>query len=392
MCHAAPEFGTAPPRNKLPFGTLAPDRGIQRPIFLVRASPQRTMQDPYSQEITDLLALASDVKARLRQLEGVGDQALDRTNRERPESGVLGRVRNHLELAIEALGAPTWGFASSTASLPITGFYSSSIYKALKDLRERKGHGNGAQPSTEATRLANRPQAISADPIPSDGLPQPPVKLEPNDRAQSADEEPSAWVKSRVDEIQRALSAAFGDDEMLPDEQLQPKPFGTPEFMGNTDTLSVPELVGFFQLQGKTGVLTVDARQEQFKLEYLRGELIHAGSSSSPDGERLGQILIQLGHLTEGKLQGLLVGKSQAERLGEALRRGEIISDEALAQALQVQVQRIFYRMFNLGGCRFTFREGLEGEPRARVRYNVTRLLLETARHHDEIEQRRDSA
>ncbi|MEL6716160.1 MAG: hypothetical protein AAFP86_20425, partial [Planctomycetota bacterium] len=54
-----------------------------------------------------------------------------------------------------------------------------------------------------------------------------------------------------------------------------------------------------------------------------------------------------------------------------------------LAQALEVQIQNIFHRLFDLKGCRFTFREGLEGEPRARVRYNVTRLLLETARHRD---------
>lgn len=354
------------------------------------------MQDLYPQEINDLLALASDVKQRLRQLEGIGDQAPDGANAKRPDSGALGRARNHLELAMEALGSPTWGFASSTGSLPITGFYSSNIYKALKDLREGKGHGKAAEPSAETQRLGGQPQGGTAGPILREGLPvEPPAHLpRPPLRVEqpSSEKEPSVWVKSRVDEIQRALTAAFGDDEMLPDEELQPKPFATPEFMGNTDTLSVPELVGFFQLQGKTGVLTIDARQEQFKLEYLRGELIHAGSSSSPDGERLGEILIQLGHLTEGKLQGLLAGKSQAERLGEALRRGEIISDEALAEALNVQVQRIFYRLFNLGGCRFTFREGLEGEPRARVRYNVTRLLLETARHHDEIEQRRDSA
>ncbi len=352
------------------------------------------MQDLYSQEITDLLALASDVKQRLRQLEGTGERAPNGAGGKAPDSGALGRARNHLELALESLGAPTWGFASSSAMLPITGFYSSNIYKALKDLRDGKSHGQDPKPTTAKQRKASRPRAVDHGPIDHGPAKTGPIVSDGEESlpVHDADKAPSVWVKSRVDEIQRALTAAFGDDEMLPDEQLQPKPFATPEFMGNTDALSVPELVGFFQLQGKTGVLTIDARQEQFKLEYLRGELIHAGSSSSPNGERLGEILIQLGHLTEGKLGGLLQGKSQAERLGEALRRGEIISEEALAQGLEVQIQRIFHRLFNLGGCRFTFREGLEGEPRARVRYNVTRLLLETARHHDEIEQRRDSA
>ena len=58
--------------------------------------------------------------------------------------------------------------------------------------------------------------------------------------------------------------------------------------------------------------------------------------------------------------------------------------EEALAEALQVQVQRIFHRLFDVRGCQFAFREGLRGEPSERVRYNITRLLLETARHRDE--------
>lgn len=366
------------------------------------------MQDPEAQEIMELLGLASDVKTRLRQLES---QASTPTNvgtgaskPNAPEAATFGRARNHLELALEALGSPTWGFAGAPASsIEITGFYSSDIYKALKDLREAKGRGGNGKSSTvrnavpkkerrQAKRSGRRRSDEEAEALAQstkrdvDGAPlETPIATE--GEAAVDQKTSSVWVQSRVDEIQRALTAAFGDDELLPDFEAPPKPFASPEFIGNTDTLSVPELVGFFQLQGKTGVLTIDARQEQFKLEYLRGELIHAGSSSSPDGHRLGEVLVRLGHVTEAKLNGLLVGKSDAERLGDALRRGDIVSEDALAQALEYQVQNIFHRLFDLGGCRFTFREGLEGEPRARVRYNVTRLLLETARHRDEQRQ-----
>lgn len=326
------------------------------------------MHDPHTKEIIELLSLASDIKARLRQLEshalaearsGAGvDLALE-CDRER----TLGRARNHLELALEALGSPKWGLTGPIARGPlkITGFHSASIYDAINDLRERK-RTDGVAPEAEA---APAPEPAPAVVGPSSA--------------------PSVWVQNRVDEIQKALSAALGDDDFFQEEEEPaPKPLGQPEFMGNTDTLSVPELVGFFQLQEKTGVLTIDARQEQFKLEYMRGELIHASSSSSPPGERLGEILVQLGHVSEEELTALLQGKSRAERLGDALRRGDQITEQALIEALEVQVQRIFHRLFDVGGCRFTFREGLEGEPKARVRYNITRLLLETARHHDE--------
>lgn len=380
--------------------------------------PQRTMQDTAVREIIDLLGLASDVKSRLRQLEtlctnGGGSELENRSAEMRaPDPTSFCRARNHLELALEALGTPTWGFAKAPPStLQITGYYSSDIYKALNDLRQGKGRGTddaegeGHEDRRPGRRKADvesyehaRSSRREVDAVVDGGI-ETDVEVvavtESDDGADTTTDDiatappapdggSSVWVKSRVDEIHRALTAAFGEDDLIPEEETPPKPFASPEFIGNTDTLSVPELIGFFQLQGKTGVLTIDARQEQFKLEYLRGELIHAASSSSPDGHRLGEVLVRLGHITEAKLSGLLEGKSDAERLGDALLRGDVVSDEALAQALEYQVQNIFHRLFDLGGCRFTFREGLEGEPRARVRYNVTRLLLETARHRDE--------
>ena len=395
------------------------------------------MQEPKAKEIIELLSHAAEIKTRLRQLESMRAlaQKSHGSSQDSPAPGALLRAKNHLELALEALGTPTWGFASTPASsLNLTGFYSSDIYKALKDIRSaNRGGDQGAEdgatePDASVTgkRRAGQPagrrnsdrmsqqwaakgrknrkrrDASEANDSPEEELLETSSSAASapasNDQGLSIDQARglgengggSVWVQHRVDEIKRALTAAFGDDEILPDAESTPKPFAAPEFMGNTDALSVPELVGFFQLQGKTGVLTIDARQEQFSLEYLRGELIHACSSRSPDGHRLGEVLVQFGHLTESKLERLLAGKSSAERLGDALRRGEVVAEEALAEALQYQVQNIFYRLFDLKGCRFTFREGLEGEPRARVCYNVTRLLLETARHKDELEGHAD--
>jgi hypothetical protein len=404
------------------------------------------MHDIAEQDIIELLSQVAEIKTRLRQIETARRVSSDAADPQGggPSAAAIARTRKHLEMALETLGAPAWGFASTSASsLKITGFHTPDIYKALKDIRSRK-RGNTsesvaaeadaseesskndsnqrrspsgrrkadrvAQPWASASKRGKKGKKSSKPKAPK----EPAKEIEPEttpapneinaEQAASIDsalaetlpegsaaateqtDNSSVWVQHRVDEIQRALTAAFGDDEFLSEEEPAPKPLAAPEFIGNTDALSVPELIGFFQLQGKTGVLTVDARHEQFSLEYLRGELIHAGSTSSPDGQRLGEVLVKLGHLTQAKLERLLAGKSAAERLGDALRRGEVVPEEALAEALQYQIQNIFYRLFDLGGCRFTFREGLEGEPKARVRYNVTRLLLETARHRDELE------
>ena len=379
------------------------------------------MQDPEAKEIGELQSRVADVKARLRQLDlvhstsGSSGQSPDDV----PLMSSLRRAKHHLELALEALGAPKFGFASAPASsLQLTGFYSSDIYKALQDLRS-KTRGEDAASSTDEPEAeangtdnkTNRRQGQASGRRKSDRTPNTWAKpgkkkrrskgkkqaepstdeqAEPVEAGAVSDEQHSTWVQHRVDEIHRALSAAFGEDDLFggdePDAPIAPIAPSAPEFFGNTDALSIPELIGFFQLQGKTGVLTVDAKKEQFTLEYLNGELIHAGSSSAPDGYRLGEVLVKLGHITQSKLDRLIAGKSSAERIGDALRRGDVVSDQALAEALQYQIQNIFYRLFDLGGCRFSFREGLDGEPSARIRYNVTRLLLETARHRDELE------
>ena len=341
------------------------------------------MQDPQVTAIFELLDLASEVKTRLRHLETVstGIESGARRAAHLPGEAALSRVRNHLELALEALGssrrpsqsgpglklgspeplrrmppsapekegertpvaAPT---SDPSNPLKITGYYSSEVEDALRSLREAKA-----------------PLEPGADGNGRSGV----------------------WVKNRVDEIHRALSTAFGEDDRVPppleDEEPEAAP---PEFVGNTDALSIPELIGFFQLQAKTGVLTIKGSREEFTLEYQRGELMHVASSASPHGERLGETLVRLGYVTNEQLEELLAKNTGPERLGEALRRGDVISDEAVSEALQSQVQSIFHRLCGMSGCSFAFREGLQGEPQARARYNVTRLLLESARRRDE--------
>jgi hypothetical protein len=330
------------------------------------------MQDPQAQSITELLGLASEVKTSLRHLETLAAELTSDAHRAAhlPGEAAMGRVRNHLELALQALGhsrrsatssdgesaapdsaagtpAPIGPFPTLDPANPlkITGYYSSEVKDALRELRKARGWQ------------------------PADGIA--PIR-------------PGIWVKNRVDEIHRALSTAFGEDDELARLEDEPQPLGPPEFTGNTDVLSIPELIGFFQLQAKTGVLLIAGQVEDFTLVYQRGELIHAASSASPEGERLGEILVRLGYMNETQLAELLVCLNSMERTGETLRRGEVISEEAISDALQHQVQGIFHRLCTLTGCRFSFREGLAGEPNARARYNVTRLLLETARVKDE--------
>ena len=117
------------------------------------------MQDPEAKEIIELLSRLADIKSRLRQLESA--RSVANTGGVAPldsaAPGALLRAKTHLELALAALGMPTWGFASTPASsLKITGVYSSEIYKALKDIRTKtRGETESTPAGEEATGDAN---------------------------------------------------------------------------------------------------------------------------------------------------------------------------------------------------------------------------------------------
>lgn len=157
---------------------------------------------------------------------------------------------------------------------------------------------------------------------------------------------------------------------------------------GNTWTFSLPELVGFLAASAKTGVLWVDSPGENYLLGMVDGQLVHAASSATPEGLRLGEILVELGFLTARQLERFLEGGDSDEHLsGESLLKAGIISEEELHTALSVQVQELFHRLLETNNAVFRFREGMQIMVAHHVYLNTTQLILESARVKDELEK-----
>ena len=174
-----------------------------------------------------------------------------------------------------------------------------------------------------------------------------------------------------------------GDDHELPD--LRRPATG---LQGNTWTFSLPELVGFLAASRKTGVLWVDGPDENFLLGMVEGQLVHAASSATPEGLRLGEILVELGFLTARQLERFLSSEEGAELLsGESLLKSGMISEEELHTALTVQVQELFHRLLETRNSIFRFREGMQISVAHHVFLNTTQLILESARVKDELEK-----
>ncbi|MCB9890947.1 MAG: DUF4388 domain-containing protein [Planctomycetes bacterium] len=180
--------------------------------------------------------------------------------------------------------------------------------------------------------------------------------------------------------------------ETTPDNKTsEPKLAVPPSFdvakqglFGNSWTVGLAELLGFLAFGNKTGVLWVDSPLENFIVQLIDGKLVHATSDHTPEGLRLGEILVGLGYLTRRQLERFL-SRCQGESVsGEDLLDGGMISADELHDALTHQVRQLFLRLVQTDNAIFRFSEGMQIELAHTVDLDVNRLLLDSAKEFDE--------
>jgi hypothetical protein len=170
------------------------------------------------------------------------------------------------------------------------------------------------------------------------------------------------------------------EDSVLPDFSISRQ-----GLQGNVSTIPMSDLLSFLAFSKKTGVLWVDSAEENFLIGIVHGQLIHANSDHTPEGLRLGEILVGLGCLTRRQLERFIsqLGSDQPVA-GDKLVEGGMISKEELQNALLYQIQQLFGRLVKTKQAMFRFREGLEVSLSHQVNLDVNSLLLNNARDQDE--------
>jgi len=170
-------------------------------------------------------------------------------------------------------------------------------------------------------------------------------------------------------------------------QDSSPGPHHKLALRGSATLVALPDLLTFLCSIKKTGVLLVDAIDERFAVELREGDIVHAHSDCAPAGERLGDVLVEQGVITQVDLDALLAGRSKTrgeDRLGTRLIERGYGSTEQLLAALEVQIRRLFHRLFTTVATELVFWEGpcVWGEDGMRL--NATKLLLDGARAMDE--------
>ncbi|HEX7252055.1 MAG TPA: DUF4388 domain-containing protein, partial [Thermoanaerobaculia bacterium] len=134
--------------------------------------------------------------------------------------------------------------------------------------------------------------------------------------------------------------------------------------MGLEGTLRVFSLTDIFQvlgLQRKSGVLTVEGEDDTVTISFLGGQVVAAESAVRRLENRLGNLLIRAGYVTQEQLDHVLaLQKETRQWMGFLLVRERLVEPQELREALRLQIARIVYSAFRWPDGRFRFsQEGM---------------------------------
>jgi hypothetical protein len=156
---------------------------------------------------------------------------------------------------------------------------------------------------------------------------------------------------------------------------------------GTLKDFSLADIFQLIGLQRKTGVLTLRAKDDTVTVTFLDGKVVGADSLSHRLENRLGHVLIRSELLTQDQLnRALEIQKETLQRLGFILVHYGITSVDALKQALQLQILQIIFRLFRWkdGDYHFSQETTIEYDRDYVVPVSAESILMEGARMIDE--------
>jgi hypothetical protein len=152
---------------------------------------------------------------------------------------------------------------------------------------------------------------------------------------------------------------------------------------GSLGEMATGDLLSFFNVFCKTGVLRFSIVGGTKEVYFQQGEIVMA-ESTFPEDE-IGEILYELGKVSRDTLENARNFSTGFSSLGKGLVEQEIISAKDLWQATRYQVEKITFSLFELkqGGFSFLIKQ-LEEEEVAKLSMSTQNLIMEGLRRVDE--------
>lgn len=152
---------------------------------------------------------------------------------------------------------------------------------------------------------------------------------------------------------------------------------------GIVGEVGIPDVLSFFNMFRKTGILSFSLSGGSKDLYFDAGEIVFA-SSTFPE-EDLGEILFSLGKVNREILQKARQFAAGRTRLGKLLVEKKVIASKDLWLATRQQVEAIVYDLFTYQKGSFSFLcKSLEKEDILRLSLSTQNLIMEGLRRVDE--------
>ncbi|MBW2186364.1 MAG: DUF4388 domain-containing protein [Deltaproteobacteria bacterium] len=158
---------------------------------------------------------------------------------------------------------------------------------------------------------------------------------------------------------------------------------GEASMTASLGSMGVADVLSFFNMFRKTGVLYLDLSDGNRQVFFQDGEIIFATSQRFE--EDLGEILCELGKLERNVLTAIRSDMEEGATLSQVLVRKNIVAARDLWLATRHQVEAIVYNLFSSqdGGCYFVAQE-LERDDIVRLSMSTQNLIMEGLRRVDE--------
>lgn len=152
---------------------------------------------------------------------------------------------------------------------------------------------------------------------------------------------------------------------------------------GVLEESSITDLLSYFNMFRKTGILTIELEGGIKALYFQQGEIVFATSSFV--SEDLGEVLFSLGKIEHAALQELRSLVSQHLSLGKLLVERGLVAPKDLWLAARSQVEHIIYTLFSANSGGFYFQSlPIEQEQILRLSMSTQNIIMEGLRRLDE--------
>src|SRR5256885_1940582 len=112
---------------------------------------------------------------------------------------------------------------------------------------------------------------------------------------------------------------------------------------GNIEDVSVADALQFIHLGGRTGTLTLSCGESKGGIGFHQGRIVNAWA---PGGKRLGELLVEGGHIDQPKLDEALA-QQEAEHprrsLGQILVSMGAVDSETIYRTIEHQIEHTVY-------------------------------------------------